>query len=85
MRAGDPGEQVERIGDVAVVGQRHAAGVAVRVAARVAGLHHDVLDREQRLEADLVRVLRERAHPRRVRRHAEPVRRQQAEPVIPGA
>ena len=41
-------------------------GVAVRVAARVAGRHDDVLDREQRLEADLVGVLRERRPSTRV-------------------
>ena len=58
---GQPGQQVERIGQLAVLGQRHAAGVAVRVAALVADRHRDVLDREQRLEADLVGVLREGA------------------------
>ena len=34
--SGQPGQQVERVGQLAVLGQRHAAGVAVGVAALVA-------------------------------------------------
>ena len=76
---GQPGQQVERVGQLAVLGQRHAAGVAVRVAALVADRHGDVLDGEQRLEPHLVGVLRERRHPRRVAGDIEPVRRQEPE------
>jgi hypothetical protein len=57
---GEPRQQVERVGQLAVLRQGHPTGVAVRVAALVAHRHRDVLDREERLEARLVGVLRER-------------------------
>ncbi len=77
--AGQPGEQVERVGQLAVLRERHATGVAVGVAALVAHGHDDVLNGEQRLEAHLVGVGGEGAHPGGVAGHAEPVRRQEPE------
>ncbi len=76
---GQEGQEVERVRQVAVLRERHPPRLAVRVAALVAHRHDDVLDGEQRLEPDLVGMLREGGHPRWVAGHTEAVRGQQPE------
>ena len=63
---GQVGHEVQRVGDPAVVGQRHLPRRGVGVGALVVRDHHGVLHQHHRLEAAGLGVTGERGHPGRV-------------------